>query len=151
MPSRSELGVWCWAASSPRIGRDWSVVLRKRRPLVARGKQEDVGALMPHPGQHLSRFRAGYAERVDLSAMVPSLEIASTGYCLVNSGSECLVCQPVAGEFTADLPAGDYRYECLNPVPVNKAGGGTVSVHGGRQSFLAPFAGDVVLYLRRAR
>ena len=88
MPSRSELGVWCWAASSPRIGRDWSVVLRKRRPLVARGKQEDVGALMPHPGQHLSRFRAGYAERVDLAAMVPSPEIASTGYCLVNSGSE---------------------------------------------------------------
>jgi hypothetical protein len=96
-------------------------------------------------------YTRSYAERVDLAAMTPSLEIASTGYCLVHPGSEYLVYQPAAGEFTVDLIAGAYRFEWFNPLAGKKAGDGTVTSEGGRRSFVAPFEGDAVLYLKRSR
>jgi hypothetical protein len=92
-----------------------------------------------------------YANKIDLTAMKPSLELASTGYCLANPGSEYLVYQPGAGEFTVDLTAGKYLYEWFNPVAGHTAGEGSFATAGGRKSFVSPFQGDAVLYLKLAR
>jgi hypothetical protein len=91
-----------------------------------------------------------YAERVDLTSMTPNLSLSSTGYCLANPGSEYLVYQPDAGDFTVDLIAGSYTYEWFNPVVGTKSAFGSFASKGGRRSFTAPFSGDSVLYLKRA-
>jgi hypothetical protein len=90
-----------------------------------------------------------YANKIDLTAMTPSLQLASTGYCLANPGSEYLVYQPGTGEFTVDLTAGKYLYEWFNPVAGHTAGEGSFIAAGGRKSFASPFQGDAVLYLKR--
>jgi hypothetical protein len=92
-----------------------------------------------------------YAERVNLTAMAPDLNVSSTGYCLANPGSEYVVYQPDASDFTVDLMAGGYSYEWFNPVAGTKSGSGSFTFAGGRKSFTAPFSGDSVLYLKRVQ
>jgi len=94
-------------------------------------------------------YTRSYADRMDLAAMTPRLELASTGYCLANPGSEYLVYQPGTEEFSVDLIAGAYRYEWFNPVAGSKAGEGSFTAESGRKSFVSPFRGDAVLYLKR--
>ena len=93
-------------------------------------------------------YTRAYANKVDLTNMTPSLEIASTGYCLAKPGSEYLVYQPGTSEFTVDLPKGRYSFEWFNPVSGHKADEGSFTAEAGRKSFVAPFHGDAVLYLR---
>lgn len=90
-----------------------------------------------------------YAERMDLTAMTPDLNIASTKYCLANPGMEYLVYEPDSEGFSVDLIAGTYSYEWFNPVTGTKAATGSFADEGGRKSFAAPFSGDAVLYLKR--
>jgi len=90
-----------------------------------------------------------YANRVDLSAMTPNLNVSSTKYCLANVGVEYVVYKPDAAEFTVDLVAGEYAYEWFNPVTGTKTAAESIAADGGRKSFHAPFAGDAVLYLKR--
>ena len=90
-----------------------------------------------------------YAERMDLTAMTPDLNISSTKYCLANPGVEYLVYQPASGGFSVDLVAGTYSYEWFNPVTGTKAAAGSIATEGGKKSFAAPFSGDAVLYLKR--
>jgi hypothetical protein len=92
-----------------------------------------------------------YATKVDLTAMAPRSELASTGYCLANPGVEYIIYQPGTGEFTVDLPAGMYSYEWFNPVAGATGGEGSFNSKVGRKSFVAPFAGDAVLYLKRKK
>jgi len=80
--------------------------------------------------------------------MIPSVDVASTGYCLAKPGSEYLVYQPGTSEFTVDLPKGRYSFEWFNPVSGKKAGEGSFTAETGRKSFVSPFHGDAVLYLR---
>ena len=89
-----------------------------------------------------------FADRMDLTAMSPRLELASTGYCLATPGSEYIVYQPDSGEFTVELAAGTYNYEWFNPVSGTRVAGGALTSKGGSRSFSAPFAGDAVLYLK---
>jgi hypothetical protein len=90
-----------------------------------------------------------YANRVDLSAMTPNLNVSSTKYCLANVGVEYVVYKPDAAEFTVDLVAGEYAYEWFNPVTGTKTAAESIAAEGGRKFFHAPFAGDAVLYLKR--
>lgn len=93
-----------------------------------------------------------YANRMNLAAMVPHPELASTGYCLANSTSssaEYLVYAPTGGKVIVDLSTvqGEVTGEWFNP----DNGLVTVGVRttgGGRRSFLPPFEGDSVLYLK---
>jgi len=88
------------------------------------------------------------AERMDLAAMTPRSELASTGYCLANSGTEYLVYQPKPGEaFSVELEAGTYHYEWLHPTKGVSSDAGRLEAADGRQQFKAPFEGDAVLYL----
>jgi hypothetical protein len=89
------------------------------------------------------------AERMNLAAVAPHDELASTRFCLADPGTEYLVYLPQGGEVTVDLSAAPPRMkaEWLRPID------GTVhraeAVPGGSQQLLkAPFSGEAVLYLR---
>ena len=80
----------------------------------------------------------------------PRPELASTGYCLANPGSEYLVYLPEGGEVKVDLSAakGKLAVEWMHPItgqitPADPVEGGA------KREFAAPFAGDAVLYLPR--
>jgi len=89
-----------------------------------------------------------YANKMNLAAMTPRSELATTKYCLADPGTEYLVYQPKAGEvFSVELTVGTYRYEWFNPAKGQIAGSGNVQAVGGKHQFTAPFAGEAVLYL----
>lgn len=90
-----------------------------------------------------------YAERVNLAAMTPRNDLASTQYCLAHPGSEYLVYLPEGGEVTVDLSAvaGAMAVEWFNPRTAEKRAGEKAG-GGAKRQLQAPFPGDAVLYLR---
>ncbi|MCI0590110.1 MAG: DUF6298 domain-containing protein [Gammaproteobacteria bacterium] len=89
-----------------------------------------------------------YAERMNLAAAVPRGDLASSGYALVNPGTEYLVFVPDGGQVTVDLrgTSGDLNVEWLDPATGQTiAGAGTLG--GTPRSFKVPFSGSAVLYL----
>ena len=91
-----------------------------------------------------------YAERINLAAMQPLNDLATTRYCLANPGVEYLVYQPNNGaRFSVELKAGRYDYEWFAPADGKTMRGGNLKATGGWQPFKAPFDGDAVLYLKR--
>lgn len=106
-----------------------------------------------------------YARRVNLAEMVPAGGLASTGYCMANSGVEYLVYLPfgdisrterilrrlgIGNRLTVDLSGASGRLlmEWFNPKTNAVTDGGAVT-GGAKVSLAVPFAGDAVLYLRR--
>jgi hypothetical protein len=95
-----------------------------------------------------------YAERINLAAMTPHGELASSHYCLAkpaSSGAEYLVYLPTGGSVTVNLSAasGQLKAEWFNPSNgVTTDGGFTTG--GATRSFTAPFAGDALLYIFQA-
>jgi hypothetical protein len=104
------------------------------------------------PGYIASRKAMGqtrrYAERMNLAAMTPSKEIASTTYCLANAGKEYLVYLPSGGSVTVDLSAaqGELAVEWFDPVKDAAVGAGSIE-GGSKRKLESPFSGDTVLYL----
>ncbi len=94
-----------------------------------------------------------YAERMNLTAMRPRNNLASTKYCLANPGAEYLAYNPAEDNpaVTVNLKAGTYKYEWLNPDNGKVASKGTIKAAGGGKKFEAPFKGDAVLYLKAER
>lgn len=90
-----------------------------------------------------------YAERMNLAAMTPRDDLASTKYCLADPGREYLVYLPNGGEVTLDLAdaAGPLAVEWFNPRTGEKRSGEKTAGNAQR-SFRSPFAGDAVLYVR---
>lgn len=90
-----------------------------------------------------------YAERMDLAAMTPRNDLASTEYCLAHPGKEYLIYLPDGGEVTVDLSAatGKMSVEWFNPRTGEKRVGDTVD-SAVKHPFQTPFDGDAVLYLR---
>ena len=86
------------------------------------------------------------AERMNLAAMTPRPELASTGFCLAEPGRQYLVYLPDGGEVRVDLSAasGSLTVEWFNP-----RSGETAQVQstsgGQRRSYKPPFDGDAVL------
>ena len=111
-------------------------------------------AKMASPQFELLRRNMGYALRyarkVNLAAMTPQGELASTGFCLAEPGKEYLVYLPEGGEVTVDLAAvsGLIAVEWFNPRSGDAMQGQSSSA-GRKCSFEPPFGGDAVLYLRR--
>jgi hypothetical protein len=92
------------------------------------------------------------AQRVNIAAMTPRVELASTHYCLAEPGKAYIVYLPEGGDVTVDLSAGSgpFRVEWVAPVE------GTVSpvsatVDGAKQQFSAPFKGAAVLLLSKGK
>jgi hypothetical protein len=112
--------------------------------------------LADSPGWIAGRAAMGHtrrvAERVNLAALVPHPELASTRYCLANPGQEYVVYLPEGGETAVDLStaSGPLAAEWIH------AGNGTKQpapevAGGSRRTLRAPFTGDAVLYLRKAQ
>jgi hypothetical protein len=92
-----------------------------------------------------------YANRMNLVAMTPHGELASSGYALANpvaSGAEYLIYLPSGGMVTVDLSAasGPLSVEWFNPEDGTTTDGGTTT-GGAVRSFNPPFSGDAVLYI----
>jgi len=92
-----------------------------------------------------------YANKVNLAAMVPRGDLASTGYCLANpvaDGAEYLVYLPDGGTVTVDLSAasGELSVQWLNPSTGAMRFMGTTT-GGASHSFTTPFSGDAVLHI----
>lgn len=104
-----------------------------------------------NPVRDTMGFIRGYTDRMNLAAMRPRADLASTGHALVSSDParpEILVYAPEGNEFTVDLTglAGRLAVEWMNPETGVKTSGPPVS-GGSSRRFTAPFSGDAVLYL----
>ena len=118
------------------------------------GIEAKVGALSwpDHPLWEPIRRNLGYtlryANRMDLAAMVPRNDLASTAYCLANPGREYLVYLPDGGKAFVDLSAasGTFAVEWFSPT-IGETVPDAVVRGGANQAFAAPFGGDAVLYL----
>ena len=92
------------------------------------------------------------ANKMNLSAMIPQIELSSTRYCLANPGYEYLVYQPESGSFSLNLEGFSeeiFVVEWFSPETGNKELTSGTSITGGTNiTFIPPFDGTAVLYLR---
>ena len=92
-----------------------------------------------------------FAERMDLAHMTPQNDLSSTAYCLSQPGVEYLVYQPASEQlFTVQLAPGRYEAEWFDPTKGESTAAPAVE-GGAAREFRAPFAGDVLLYLVKAK
>jgi len=146
-----------WTTPDPRFV--WKNFLRGNNPVIfdwglvpfdwKLGKVVTDDSVWKAPRRAMGYTR-GYANKMNLAAMTPRLEVASTGYCLANPGSEYLVYQPGSGAFTVKLVGGTYAYEWFSPSDGNVASTGSCTTPGENKSFSAPFSGEAILYLKRS-
>ena len=88
------------------------------------------------------------ANRINLVAVVPRNDLASSEYCLANPGREYLTYLPEGGSVSVDLSAvTDYfSVTWLNP-STGKATRAGRAKGGIRRKFMSPFSGDALLYV----
>ncbi|MBM3335503.1 hypothetical protein FJY63_12655, partial [Candidatus Sumerlaeota bacterium] len=128
---------------APQRGWVWKCFVRGHQPILmdwhdsrpvwtSREEQEAMRKAMGHTRR--------YAERMNLAAMTPRNDLASTQYCLANPGREYLVYLPDGGEVTVDLTAGKgaLSVEWFNPRTGVATNGGKVA-GGAKRSFKTPF------------
>jgi len=91
------------------------------------------------------------AERVDLAAMTPRAELASTRFCLADPGKAYLVYQPneTGGLLDVKIASGRYDVTWINAANGRRHYGGDTYIVRGTRAFSPPFRGPSVLYLRR--
>jgi hypothetical protein len=89
-----------------------------------------------------------FAQKMNLAAMLPLGELASTGYCLADPVREYLTYLPEGGSVTVDLSAvrGEMVAEWFDPAQCGPSSRGKVK-GGAREAFAAPFEGQAVLHL----
>src|SRR3982751_5831801 len=93
-----------------------------------------------------------YGDRMNLVAMTPRNNLASTTFVLANTaavGAEMLIYSPQSGGITVNLShtTRALNVEWFNPATGVKTSAGTVQGGSSTQSFTPPFSGDAVLYL----
>ena len=130
----------------------WKTFLRGMNPLfmdpydaVVLGKAFDPQF---EPVRRNLGYTLEYARRVNLAAMKPAGELATSRYCLANPGKEYLVFVPGGGPVTVDLTAasGQLRAEWFDPAANAKHPAGNAP-GGARREFTPPFSGSAVLHL----
>jgi hypothetical protein len=140
--------------SAPHRGWVWECFVRGIQPILmdwyCYGDPEWTSSAEQEAMRKNMGYALTYANKMNLAAMTPRNELASTGYCLADPGVEYMVYRPASGNtFTVDLAVGTYNYEWFD------SGSGTVSIEdslvteGGACSFTAPFNGDAVLHIRK--
>jgi hypothetical protein len=153
---------WFIAAilKNPTFGRDWvwKAFSSGHNPLLMENLPLDSGSEVPvttnDPGHVASRTAMGhtrrFAQRMNLAAMTPAKELASSSYCLANPGNEYLVYLPKAGGVIVDLSAaqGELAVEWFDPANDKTVAANPIS-GGARREFKPPFDGGAVLYLKR--
>lgn len=134
----------------------WKSFLRGHNPILMENIFDDstgkaVSVTTHDPGFTAARKAMGhtlrYANTMNLIAMMPRGDLTSTCYALADPGSEYIVYQPRAEPFTVDLIAGSYSFEWFHPSIGSVYFTGSLVAEGAR-TFVPPFDGDAVLYLR---
>ena len=92
-----------------------------------------------------------YAMKMDLASATPQNSLSSTSFCLANAGEEYLVYNPesATSSFTVKMLKGQYNFEWYNPSTGKMEENGELKVYDGMHSFIIPFKGDAVLYIRK--
>lgn len=130
----------------------WKSFLRGYNPIYMDPWGDMDNSLVYAQGDEAVRENMGYtltyANRVNLGAMMPYSDLATTGYCLANPRSEYLICQPKSGSFGATLELGEYHYEWFNPRTGQVVALGRFDVTTKYKSFTPPFGGMAILYLK---
>ena len=137
------------------VGWVWKSFLRGYNPIFMDPYDNKVlGKVQPSQWdplrQALGQTRR-LADRLDLAALTPQPELASTRYCLARAGQEYVVFLPEGGRARVDLSgSGKLSVEWVHPVDGTRTPG--ASVAGGQpREFEAPFAGAAVLHLWKER
>jgi Family of unknown function (DUF6298) len=131
----------------------WKSFLRGHNPIFM--DPYDGSVLGEDRGWEPIRAAMGHtrrlAQKINLAAMTPQNDLASTKYCLAHPGREYLVYQPAGGkEFSVELKRGTYRFEWFRAVHGAADGDGRIEVEG-THTFKAPFEGEAVLHLKTAQ
>jgi len=118
----------------------------RRHPANPRYFTDDSGRAVLLTGSHT------WNNLVDLAALAPHGELASSRYCLANPGVEYLAYSP-AGSKTATVtfPAGTYAVVWFDTVTGKEKKDEPFAHTGGPREFPAPFEADGVLYVRVVR
>jgi hypothetical protein len=88
------------------------------------------------------------AERVNLAAMLPHGDLASSGYCLAAPGKEYIVYLPSGGEVSLDLSSATSRLQVQWLHPIDGKATAAPTVTGGSQvRFKPPQNNQTVLHL----
>lgn len=130
---------WVWKSFTRGLHPIWM-----ERIKVAAGDLPQAEAIRKAMGQ-----TRRLAERVNLAALVPHPELASTGYCLARPEQEYVVYLPEGGEVTVNLSAvsGTLAVEWIHPVDGTMTPRG--SIEGAvRRRLKAPFSGAAAAYLK---
>ena len=142
--------LWGEGGDSPWV---WKSFCRGLNPIyMDRLAVLTANSLGDLPGAERVRKAMGHtrllAERMNLVAVTPRADLATSGYCLANAGKEYLVYLPNGGTVTVDLTVaeGKLAVEWRHPIEGTRTLAGTVD-GGGKRAFTAPFRGDAVLYL----
>lgn len=92
-----------------------------------------------------------YAQKMNLVAMTPRPDLASTRYCLDSPGQEYLVYLPEGGSVTLDLcqANGHFAIEWFLPQIGRTLPGKKLLAGGDYAVTIAPYTGDAVLYLKK--
>lgn len=131
----------------------WKSFLRGHNPIFM--DPYDGSVLAKDRGWEPLRTALGHtrrlAERINLAAMTPHPDLASTAYCLAQPGREYLVYLPDSGPVTVDLTAASdsFLVEWISPRS-GKASRGEKLSGGAKRSLKPPFTGDAVLHLWRS-
>lgn len=89
------------------------------------------------------------AEKLNLAAMKPRNELASTGYCLADPGRVYLAYQPDGGkELSLRLQPAKYEVLWIDPTQYREVRKGSIDAGEGASQFKGPFEGAAVLYLK---
>ncbi|MGH7833371.1 MAG: DUF6298 domain-containing protein [Candidatus Binatia bacterium] len=93
-------------------------------------------------------YARSYSQIAKVGAMSPDDRACSTGYCLVNPGSEYLMYLPSGGNVRVKVAGAGKNFAAtwFNPAAGETISGGTIP-GGGEMSLIAPFEGQAVLHL----
>ncbi len=133
----------------------WKSLMRGHNPLFMDPYDGSVLGNRFDPQWEPIRRNLGYARhlasRLDLAALFPRNDLASTSFCLADLGKAYVVYIPTGGKVTVALNDAPARFsvEWLDP-SVGKTRAGKPVNGGADRSFKAPFSGDAVLYLSRS-
>ena len=145
--------LWGLGGNAPWV---WKTFLRGMNPLFMDTYDGVVLGVRFDPRYEPIRKAMGVTLRVarqlDLAAMTPRGELASSRYCLAGQGKpgvEYVVYVPQGKEVSVDLAAaqGQLSVEWVDPVSGKTTSGGQAD-GGGNRKFASPVTGDAVLWLR---
>ncbi len=133
----------------------WKSLVRGHNPLFMDPYDGLVLGNRFDPQWEPIRRNLGYARRLagrlDLAAMSPQNDLASTTFCLADPGNAYLVYVPTGGKVKVALRGEPARFavEWFSPSDGKTIAGRPITGGAGRE-FAAPSSGDVVLYLFRS-